>query len=201
MIKRETVPKVLLFLTLFLVLTPPLAESAQEVTFKAIPETSQIWFVARTAFSEFTGKAEAFSLVIVSPDRNTLRDSSLRVTIEAGALDTGNRDRDNDMRRVLGVDEYTTIEFHSSHITGLPEDYVRDDTASLEIPGRLSLHGVTRNVTFPVEVKFTGDQLTARGEITIRLSDFHISRPRLFFFFPVKDEVRILFNIESRRSE
>ncbi len=116
------------------------------------PVHSDVSFTVRHMMvSKVRGHFEKFSGQIVTAD-NPL-ESSVRAVVDASSLNTNNADRDKDIRSAnyLEVDKYPTLEFRS---TGLrPRDGER-----YELDGELTVHGVTRPVTFQLELNgFTKD--------------------------------------------
>ena len=79
------------------------------------------------------------------------RPPPFRGFIQANSIDTGNERRDNHLRSAdfFDVAKYPRIEFASTSVQKGVED-------RLEVTGTLSLHGVTKPVTFPVEVLGVG---------------------------------------------
>ena len=73
-------------------------------------------------------------------------ESSMSAVIELASVDTGNEQRDNDIRSAgfLDVERFPTMAFRS---TG-----VRQDRDRFVVEGELDLHGVTRPVEMLVEV-------------------------------------------------
>jgi polyisoprenoid-binding protein YceI len=91
------------------------------------------------------------------------------------SVNTANRMRDDDLRSVnfFDVDQYPDLTFESTGLT------VRDE--GLELPGKLTIRGITRDVT--LEVEFLGlDETGLQGEqrigisatTTIRRSDYGV---------------------------
>ena len=81
----------------------------------------------------------------------TLDDVSIAATIQMASVDTNNADRD---AHLLGTDFFTadknpTLEFRSTKIT--------EDGGAYTLDGELTINGVTRPVSFPVE--FTGAEV------------------------------------------
>jgi polyisoprenoid-binding protein YceI len=95
-------------------------------------------------------------------------------------------------RRMLGVDvldtaRFPTIQFESSAIEAAGSD-------RWNVSGRLTIHGVTRAVTFPVALS----DGRYRGETRIRQTDFGIKPIRIAGgTVSVKDELKIEFEIAA----
>jgi polyisoprenoid-binding protein YceI len=93
---------------------------------------------------------------------------------------------DNDLRnrtlqgRILQTDtaanQYAT--FVAKSITGLPESIAVGQQVSFKITGDLTMHQVTKTVTFDATVKVVSDkQITGTASTTVKYSDFGISVP------------------------
>lgn len=72
--------------------------------------------------------------------------SSMAVSIDAATVDTGQPQRDDDLRspNFLDVAQYPTIDFRSTEVRHLKGD-------NWELVGDLTVHGVTKPVTFDLE--------------------------------------------------
>jgi len=73
-------------------------------------------------------------------------DSSVEVEINAASVDTGHPDRDAHLRSpdFFDVEQFPTMTFTSTKLTGSGSDF--------EVTGDLTIKGVTRPVTFDLEV-------------------------------------------------
>ncbi|HTT90900.1 MAG TPA: YceI family protein [Acidimicrobiales bacterium] len=144
-------------------------------TWNIDPVHSDVSFTVRHMMvSKVRGHFEKFSGQIVTADDPF--ESTVVAVVDATSFNTNNVDRDNHIRSAdfLEVDKYPTLEFRS---TGLRArggaDYALD--------GELTVHGVTRPVTFLLELNgFTKDPyggyrvgLSATTDIT--RSDFGVS--------------------------
>lgn len=78
------------------------------------------------------------------------RDSSVEVTVDAASVDSREERRDGHLKGAdfLDVEQFPTIEFHSTGITWTDSD--------AKVHGDLTLHGVTRPVTFDLEYDGSG---------------------------------------------
>jgi polyisoprenoid-binding protein YceI len=98
--------------------------------------------------------------------------------------------------RVLDVERYPKITFVSEDVAVVQQS---GDRMRLRISGQLTLKGVARRVTVPVDVLLSGDRLTAVGKTSIRQTDFDI-RPVTAGAgtVKVKDSVELEFSIVAR---
>jgi polyisoprenoid-binding protein YceI len=79
-------------------------------------------------------------------DLDNPQDSTVRVSLDAASIDTGQQMRDDHLRSAdfLKADEFPTIDFASTQI-------VRTGNASGELHGNLTIRGVTRPVVLKAE--------------------------------------------------
>jgi polyisoprenoid-binding protein YceI len=99
--------------------------------------------------SKVKGRFRALEGQIVTAE-NPL-DSLATVSFDLASIDTGNEQRDNDLRSsaFLDIEHHPTMTYHSTGVRpGSGDHYLVD--------GELSLHGVTRPVTLTVEVNGFG---------------------------------------------
>jgi polyisoprenoid-binding protein YceI len=80
-------------------------------------------------------------------DEQDITKSSVTATIDTTSLDTGNADRDKDVKSgpdFLDVEKFPTMTFQSKSVS-------RGSDGKLLVTGALTLHGVTKDVTFHVD--------------------------------------------------
>jgi polyisoprenoid-binding protein YceI len=126
--------------------------------------------------------------VVVDPqDVATAR---VRMSVEAASIDTANGRRDNHLRSedFFHVERFPAIVFESQRVEGTG--------ASLRVVGHLTIRGVTREVTIPVEVELARDRVVARGEFVLNRHDYGISYSS--FLNPIGDAVRVAFVFRGR---
>ena len=90
----------------------------------------------------------------------------------------------------FAVDTYPTATFKSTGIKKTDQNY--------EITGDLTLHGVTKSVSYPANISLEGDALKTRAEFSINRKDFQIvyaGKPDDL----IRDEVVIKFDITATK--
>jgi len=125
-------------------------------TAAALPQTTTTWNIdAAHSMAEFKVRHMMIANVkghfakvtgALSFDESDLANSSVEATIEAASIETRDAQRDAHLKSsdFLDVDNFPTLSFKSTSIS-----LVRDGELALE--GKLTIRGVTRNVTFVVE--------------------------------------------------
>ena len=99
--------------------------------------------------------------------------------------------------KVLDVGKYPSIVFRSRQI----EVRTRSgDQMRLRVAGDLTLHGVTRPIDGPVDVKLSADRLVGTGSVNIKQTNFGIQPITAGLgAVKVKDEVSVTFTFTAER--
>jgi Uncharacterized conserved protein len=110
--------------------------------------------------------------------------SHVYVQIDVTTFDGGNSNRDSHAMEVIDAISYPKVKFTSTSIV--------QNGDKLKVTGKLTFHGVTKEITFDAIPKWESSKLTVTGNFVISLTEFKIERPSLLMI-PVKDELRFLF--------
>ena len=105
--------------------------------------------------------------------------SGIEVTANLAALESDKPFRDNALKnRGLETDKFPTAKFVASGPVTLPAAPVKGRTVNVDVPGSLTLHGVTKSVTAPVEARWDGTsvQIVVKS-LNINLGDYSITPP------------------------
>ncbi|HKI56348.1 MAG TPA: YceI family protein [Trueperaceae bacterium] len=166
----------------------------------ALEPSSTITFHASDAFGGFDGKAPiaAFSLEL---DPSRLSGARGRVAVKSDAITTGNFLRDvNAARTVFDAARYPEIVYQVTAVQADPASLPDGRTADVTVTGLLHMHGVERSVVAHGRLTRSGDALEATLALPVRLSDFGMTRPRLFTVVVddvVQVRVHLLLHIAS----
>ncbi|MPZ20687.1 MAG: hypothetical protein GEV06_22675 [Luteitalea sp.] len=196
---------------IWVALAIPLAAQAPEPLVIDPAKTNVGIHVGRSGIFGFAGHEHEIAVPAVQGqitlDRADVTKSTIAAEFDATALNvTGKGEPPEDVpevqqvmlsERVLDVQKYPTITFHSRRIALVQQS---SDRMTLRVAGDLTLHGVTRPLSVPVQARLTADGLTASGKATVRQTDFGI-RPVTAGAgtVRVKDEVEINFLVTARR--
>jgi len=105
--------------------------------------------------------------------------SGIDVTANLAALKSDRDFRDNALKtRGLETDRFPTARFVATGPVTLPGPPAKGRTIHVDVPGRLTLHGVTRPVTAPIEARWDGRtiQVVVKA-LEIALPDYSITPP------------------------
>ena len=167
----------------------PHPAGAQALRFRIQPEASEISFRATSRLMNAAGHFSRFSgEVMVDPA--VLTSGRITLNIDAASLDTGIEMRDNHLRSsdFFDVERFPTVAFQSMRI----EAAGRRAT----VVGRLTLHGVTREIAVPIDVQITNTALVASGEFIVNRGEYAINYNSLVN--PIGNEVRVAFTFRAR---
>jgi len=110
------------------------------------------------------------------------------------------RQRDQLVRQALGVSRFPTATFQSSQAVELPAGFGDGQQVQLTVPGRLTIHGVTKDVTVNVgQLQLAGSQVQAAGTIQTTMGTFEIQPPSAPFV-TVHQNVTIGFLLHLARA-
>lgn len=167
------------------------AAEAEPARFRIQPEASDVGFKATSrlmdadgTFSRLTGE--------VTLDPEDPATAMITLTIESASIDTGIGMRDKHLRSAdfLDVARFPTIAFESQRV----EVVGRRAT----VAGQLTLHGVTREIVVPVDVRFFDNALVATGEFQLNRRDYGINYSS--FLNPIGNAVHVTFTFRARAS-
>ena len=127
-------------------------------------------------------------------------DSRVDVVIDAASVDTANPDRDAHVRApdFLDVEQYPTLEFHSTSVRSVDDAFV--------VYGELTLRGVTRPVELRVEINgfqastpFGDSRVGFSATTEINRKDYGVefNAPLEGGGFALGDKVQIAIEIEA----
>src|SRR5262245_19139888 len=163
--------------------------------FTILPARSSIRFDAHATGHTVHGVSrEVQGEVAFDPDDLSDR-STVALRVEAATLDTANRSRDKNMREShLETARYPWIEFRSSRIDAVAPTLREGETQELQGRGRLLLHGIERDIAFPVKAVRKGKELWVTGNTVVKMTDYAIPIPK-FLFVKVQNEVKVNFEV------
>jgi polyisoprenoid-binding protein YceI len=130
------------------------------------------------ASTTFFGKGPAGFKLEGKTEEVTLKDDGKTVSISVplSTLKTGIDLRDRHMR-----EKYLEVEKYPNAVLDVPWSAIQlpaeGQTTTQTVPGKMSLHGKTRDVSVTYTLKRTGDTYAATGSVPLNLKDFDINLP------------------------
>ena len=109
-------------------------------------------------------------------DGTTVNTASFTVDMTKVTSDESRRDGQF-QGRIMNTSQFPTATFELTkpiQLGSIPDDQVE---ITVNATGKLTLHGTTQEITFPLQAKRNGAQLEALGTIPITFSDYNIDDP------------------------
>jgi polyisoprenoid-binding protein YceI len=181
---RSTSTTLLIAVSLWL--CAPVAASAQQVQVTLDPAQSKIEWTLDATMHTVHG---AFKLksASVSFDAKT-GNAGGEIVVDATSAKSGNQGRDNKMHKdVLESKRYPEITFFPKHITGALSE---QGTSTLHMQGVLHIHGADHEITWPIQVKRTGNSLQGSTKLVVPYEAWGMKNPSNLFLH-VSDKVEI----------
>jgi hypothetical protein len=95
---------------------------------------------------------------------------------------SGGRPMERDMTHALKADRFTSIEFRFDEARGVIEHDLDQHLYRVDVGGRLSLAGITRELTVAVTAeRLSTTRFRLRAELPVRMTDFSITPPTALF--------------------
>jgi polyisoprenoid-binding protein YceI len=172
--------------------------AAEPVVYKVDPAHSGVSFTIRHFVSNVPGRFGDFDSTIKYDKQNPAA-SSVNFTVQAASIDTDNKDRDEHLRSpdFFDVQKFPTLTFASTEVKA-------KDANNLEVTGDLTIHGVTKRVTIPVEVLGTakgprGEKAGFESSFKLNRKDYGIIWNRVVEGPVLGDEVKVNISVEADR--
>jgi len=77
----------------------------------------------------------------------------------------------------------------------LPAEAAAGQTIHVSATGALTLHGVTKTVTIPIDARLNGSKIELVGSITFPFSQFGMTPPSIGGFVTVQDNATMEFQV------
>ena len=139
----------------------------------------------------------------ISIDSNgkIIRDAS-KFTVDAGSFVSDKNRRDGFVRgRLLEADEYPTIVFVPTTVTGVSLPLPTSGSRDITMTGDLTVRGVTRPTNWKGVVQFNNGGVVGSAATSFTFDDMQLEQPRVPVLLSVADTIKleINFNLVQQR--
>lgn len=153
------------------------------------PARSTVDVVVKATVDSFTGRLATFSLSGWADDAG--RVTSARLDFRFRDVLTGKAKRDAAMHAWQETDRHPDASFVLTALDAAVESGPR-------ATGRLTFHGITRELSFPVRLTQAGNELAVDGEAAVDTRDFGLPVIRMMGVLKVEPVVRVRFHFQGR---
>lgn len=176
--------------------------------FNIVPEQSKATYHARQETfvpglgAEVDGSTSDVTGTISFDPQNPSRSQIDTVTVHVDTLNSGIELRDQRLQgEFLESGTFPIATFKSTRLEGLPDaPYMDGQELHFRVVGDLTIHDVTREVSFDATATITGDTLTSTATTTIMMTDFGIEVPDLLNFVRAENTVGLELSITAQRA-
>ena len=139
--------------------------------------------------------------LVIAPDGSIPAGSS-KLTADLRNLKSDQDQRDGYVRKnVLETDKFPTAEFVPTKIEGLPKMIPFTGQAGVQITGNLTVHGVTKEVTFQGIATFNRNgTIAGRANTTFTFATFGLNKPTIARLMSVDDKITLELVYRLKRS-
>jgi polyisoprenoid-binding protein YceI len=125
--------------------------------------------------------------------------SDSKITFDLTTLASDQRNRDDFVKMdTLQTRQFPKAEFVPTKVSGLTLPMPASGEFTFKLTGQITIHGTTKEVTFDVSAKRSGNELTATttASPTWKFADFGMSAPSVpFRVVSVVDEIRVVVDL------
>jgi polyisoprenoid-binding protein YceI len=127
--------------------------------------------------------------------------TQVEVSADMSGLQSDDDRRDNQLRRQsIETDAFPTATFSLTSPIELGSIPAEGQVVEVEASGELTLHGVTRSVTVPLEARLSDGVITVAASIPIALADYDIEKPTSFMVLSVAEEATMELQLHFTRA-
>jgi polyisoprenoid-binding protein YceI len=158
-------------------------------TFAPVDSVSEVSFRIKNLGFNTTGSFSGLAGVITFNPADP-GGCSFDVHIDANSVNTGNDMRDNHLRAgdFFDVKNYPHIRFVSVKVTGTKKN------GTLFVSGKLTMKGITKEISFPFTAQPIQDGYLLNGEFTINRRDFKVGGGST-----VSDHLTVLLKVVAQK--
>lgn len=120
--------------------------------------------------------------ITVDPATKEIKNVSAQVDVTT--FDSGNSNRDSHAMEVIDAITYPEANFVSTSVAQTGD--------SVKVAGKMTFHGVTRDIVIPAVCQWSAGKLKVQGQFDLSLTEFKIERPSLLMI-PVDDALKFSF--------
>lgn len=177
----------LLLAVLLLAAAVPLAAADHAVVFD--PARSTVDVVVKATVDSFTGRLAGYTLAAAADEGGRI--TSARLDFRFRDVLTGEPKRDEAMHAWQDTAKHPDASFVLTALEPAADGAHR-------ATGRLTFHGVTRELSFPVRVTAAGAELAVDGDAAIDTRDFGLPVIRMMGLLKVDPVVHVRFHLQGR---
>ncbi len=150
--------------------------------------------------NEAVGATNNVSGSIVVDQNGAVVPEQSRVVVDMTSLESDSARRDNYVRgNTLETQRYPTAEFVVREAPGLPNPLPTSGEARFQAVGDLTVHGVTRPVTWDTTARFDEEGATVNAATRVAIPDFGMTPPQVGPVLSIEDDAGLELDLRLKR--
>src|SRR5437773_10553896 len=145
-------------------------------------------FVGQSSSHEAVARTSAVSgQATITQSGTTYQLSAATITVQLASLASVDSvagynvtNRDRIVQQSLNVSSFPTAVFEAQSVT-LPAEAAAGQTVTVSVPGKLTVHGVTKDVTANLQLRVSGSSAQIAGTIATDMTEFGVRPPSIGF--------------------
>ena len=161
------------------------AQQPSQVKYFADKTQSSITYAMNHPLHAWEGVSrEINSVILTDANKNVITQAA--VSEKISSFDSQNANRDSHCIEVTEAIKYPNISFASTS--------VKQNGNILEITGKLTFHGITKEITLTAERKTINNQVQISGSFSVNMTDYNIDPPSLMAM-KTDNEIKLMFSL------
>jgi polyisoprenoid-binding protein YceI len=138
--------------------------------------------------------------VTIADEGGTYKATDASFTVDVSQLKSNESRRDNKIRTIgLETGEFPQATFVAAGPLDIPDDAVDGKVVTVQAQGDMTLHGVTKKVSVPLQVQRNGTQIRIVGNYDFSWDDFGMTAPSLPPFVSVTGNPKLEFDVTLQK--
>ena len=139
--------------------------------------------------------------VTLAAGGGTITANAANFSANVASLTSDQSRRDNFIKREgLQSSQFPTATFAEAGTITVPSGAVSGHSATVSVSGNLTVHGVTKLVTIPLQVQISGHELQVVGSLVFPFSEFGMTPPSIGGFVSVQSNATLEFSLLFARA-
>jgi polyisoprenoid-binding protein YceI len=148
--------------------------------------------------SEAVGSTRSVSGEIFLTADGGINGAASRIVVDLRTLKSDDSDRDDYIQtNTLETAKYPTAEFAPAGAPGLPVPLPSDGSGAFQLVGPLTVHGVTRTVTWDASAAFSETEVSGSASTRVRMTDFGMTPPQVWPVLSIQDELTLEIDLRA----
>jgi polyisoprenoid-binding protein YceI len=148
--------------------------------------------------SDAVGRTSAITgQMTIAVDGTAYKATNANFTVDVAQLKSNEDRRDNKIRTIgLETDKFPQATFVAAGPIDIPADAVEGKIVTVQAEGDMTMHGVTKKITIPLQVQRNGNQIQIVGNYDFAWADFGMTAPSVGNFVTVTGNPKLEFDLK-----